>query len=153
MYKTKQGTKNAIVQITADVYLQTMLEKKLFVGLQRCRVKDDFNLRRCWNCQGYGHSANKCIRETVCGKCAGNHETRDCDNLEKKVCTNCVLSNTYSRNSKKRETDHTVSDIHVCETYRIQWERMFAKTNYPFKPEMLKNREITPFLSSSNIRP
>jgi hypothetical protein len=49
----------------------------------------DREVRRCFNCQGYGHSQASC-RDPVprCGKCAGANRTRDFSSNVKQ-CANC----------------------------------------------------------------
>ena len=44
--------------------------------------------RRCTKCQRYGHLAAKCRSEVVCGNCALNHETKDCQS-SKQECAAC----------------------------------------------------------------
>ncbi len=57
-----------------------------------CRVVEvllDKEVRRCFNCQGYGHMQSSCrATKATCGKCAGTHRTRDCKSLTWK-CANC----------------------------------------------------------------
>lgn len=43
---------------------------------------------RCFNCNGYGHTAAWCKTKTRCGKCADDHKTNECTNSLKK-CSNC----------------------------------------------------------------
>ena len=55
-------------------------------------VNLDREVRRCFNCQGYGHLQNSCRQEAPkCGKCARSHRTRECnlDNSTKPTCANC----------------------------------------------------------------
>src|SRR5437667_3474391 len=56
------------------------------------RYTPQCRLNQCFNCQGYGHKANVCMRETRCGKCAQEHDTRTCES-EMMQCTNCKDSN------------------------------------------------------------
>ena len=48
---------------------------------------------RCNNCQRYGHIGNICPHDTVCGACAGKHETRACPDRDTPrlvpKCANC----------------------------------------------------------------
>ncbi|PIG87296.1 hypothetical protein AARAC_011664 [Aspergillus arachidicola] len=48
---------------------------------------------RCNNCQRYGHIGNICPHDTVCGACAGKHETRACPDRDTSrlvpKCANC----------------------------------------------------------------
>jgi hypothetical protein len=48
----------------------------------QCRIK------QCFKCQAYGHKANVCTRKAKCGKCAQEHETRECQ-TETIQCANC----------------------------------------------------------------
>jgi len=47
----------------------------------------------CYNCQIYGHIAKQCKSSfSICGFCAGKHNTRDCDKnraTETPMCANC----------------------------------------------------------------
>ena len=42
-------------------------------------------IRQCFKCQGYGHKASTC-KETTCGKCTEEHETKNCES-ETAKCT------------------------------------------------------------------
>ncbi|KAJ5547522.1 hypothetical protein N7513_004756 [Penicillium frequentans] len=58
---------------------------QLFEGSQR--------LQQCFHCQGYGHIARFCKRETRCGYCAEPHDTQDCTHphdRQRAKCGPCV---------------------------------------------------------------
>lgn len=60
---------------------------QLFDGSQR--------LQQCFHCQGYGHIARFCKRETRCGYCAEPHDTQDCTHphdRQRAKCGLCVKS-------------------------------------------------------------
>jgi hypothetical protein len=46
---------------------------------------------RCFNCQEYGHIANRCKKSAICAKCAGSHTTDECTRTsgEKRKCAAC----------------------------------------------------------------
>ena len=44
--------------------------------------------RQCYNCYGYGHQASACKRNPRCGKCAGNHKTKECNSTAVQ-CLHC----------------------------------------------------------------
>ena len=52
----------------------------MYIKWQKCRLYEDLNLGRCFNCNGYGHSAKICTNETSCAHCAGDHSTITCTN-------------------------------------------------------------------------
>ncbi|GMG55443.1 unnamed protein product [Aspergillus oryzae var. brunneus] len=68
---------------------------------------------RCNNCQRYGHIGNICPHDTICGACAGKHETRACQdrNTPRLVpkCANC-------------NGDHTAW-YKKCEVYQQEREK------------------------------
>jgi hypothetical protein len=70
---------------------------KLFAFGRRFRVVEvDLNreVRRCFRCQAYGHIAksanNACVKDEVCGFCAGAHSTKTCTHTGQPKCVNCA---------------------------------------------------------------
>ena len=45
-------------------------------------------IKQCFNCQGYGHKGDVCRKKPKCGKCAQEHETKQCKS-ESIQCANC----------------------------------------------------------------
>ena len=88
---------------------------KLTIGFTSCRVYDRYHVKRCNNCQHFGHYAKDCTtpEEQVCAKCSGAHSTDDCDSTVRK-CVNCVRSN-------NEQCDHHAFDF-KCPTLRKQQE-------------------------------
>jgi hypothetical protein len=64
------------------------IENEIFAAK---RYTPQCQIKQCFKCQAYGHKAEVCTRKTRCGKCAQEHETRDCNNEELK-CANCGSS-------------------------------------------------------------
>ena len=52
-----------------------------------CTIYEITRHNRCFNCFRKGHIAKDCDNEAACGRCAGNHLTRDCQNTFVK----CIL--------------------------------------------------------------
>ena len=62
---------------------------RVFINLQSCRVSNRFFVRRCNKCQGFKHFHKECKSNvSVCGKCGGQHDTKDCTSDTIK-CINC----------------------------------------------------------------
>ena len=57
-------------------------------------IYDRYDVKRCLNCQKFGHFARDCPDKNVkvCCKCSGNHYVNDCDSFQPK-CINCVRNN------------------------------------------------------------
>jgi hypothetical protein len=45
-------------------------------------------LKQCYKCHGYGHTAYNCAKKAQCGKCSHDHPTAECATNERK-CINC----------------------------------------------------------------
>jgi hypothetical protein len=78
---------------------------RLFIGYKRvCNVWDSYYVSRCFKCQEFGHTYKYCKKETatVCGHCAGNHDTRTCS----KIGDYTVLSCVNCKKSGKPRHDH-----------------------------------------------
>ena len=91
-----------ILEVSTNDYSKIMESGTIYVGYQRCKVFDDFNVNKCWKCCGFGHSGNKCINEYACKYCAESHDSRDCKseaNTSKK-CINCIRFNKYIKDKK-----------------------------------------------------
>jgi hypothetical protein len=59
-----------------------------YLHYQPQRFVPQFQIMQCFNCCEYGHRAANCKRKTRCGKCAGTHNTKECNNT-KVQCVNC----------------------------------------------------------------
>ncbi len=90
--KSNPSVYKAIVRVSNAIReLIQKQENRLFIGYKRvCNVWDSFYITRCFNCQQYGHNHKNCKNTTVCGHCAGTHNTRDCNALEDDSVLSCV---------------------------------------------------------------
>lgn len=90
-------------------------KNKVTIGFSSCRVYDRYHVKRCNNCQHFGHYAKDCPTpdEHTCGKCSEAHPTSECESEESK-CINCVRGN-------KEQCDHTTFD-YKCPTLKKQQE-------------------------------
>lgn len=113
----------AIVRVSEEIRKQIDSNRdKICIGVTLCHVFDRFFVRRCYNCQLYKHSADKCPQEhPTCGKCAGRHETRRCDEQTEK-CVNCA-SNGFT------ETNHQTS-WYKCKSYINAQNKLASTINY-----------------------
>ncbi|KHJ34380.1 putative zinc finger cchc-type protein [Erysiphe necator] len=57
-------------------------------------IRAGFRALQCFKCQRYGHIAKICTAEAKCGKCAGDHNTRECSGKREARCINCGKKHT-----------------------------------------------------------
>lgn len=105
---------SVIIEVDKETHEVVLQKEKLNIGWRKCRVFNHINVKRCFKCWGFYHSAKNCMRDEACYKCAGNHKASTCTVLEKK-CVNCMLKNrTYNL---KISDDHDAFNPE-CPTYK-----------------------------------
>jgi hypothetical protein len=67
----------------------------------------------CFRCNSWGHTQSACGRDPRCGKCAGKHQTRDCEQTTVS-CVNCGRG-------------HRAWQKSLCRTYKVYAEGLQAK--------------------------
>ena len=88
-------------------------------------VRDRYHVLTCSHCQGYGHMEKQCKKSeaAICGKCAGNHNTKNC-NSEVEKCINCVRREGF-------DTRHRVNS-RMCRVYDDEIARVAAITDHGY---------------------
>lgn len=79
-----------------------------------CPVREIIDVLRCFNCNGYHHSAKNCELPISCPKCSENHTFELCKS-ENLRCINCVKSN--EKLKKNLKTNHSAMDS-SCPVYQ-----------------------------------
>ena len=104
---------------------------RLFLGNGTCKVYDNFHVKRCFNCQKYGHIGNKCDQSVACGYCAGAHETRSCVLKQNSVQSDQCCSNCYnsSDSNQKDNCQHSAYSVN-CPIFKTEQEKL--KHSIPF---------------------
>lgn len=97
---------------------------KITMGITTCKIYDQYNVKRCNNCQGYGHFYKDCptSQTSVCANCGNNHSTRDCTSSTKH-CVNCMKAKVTDSDCEHR------SDDPKCPTLCKQQEKVKANLN------------------------
>jgi hypothetical protein len=106
------------------------------LGLQSHPLRDRIHAVQCYHCQEFGHTSKSNTyckskgSDATCCFCAGNHESKNCqnkkDNKTNKIkCANCAKSKSYTERSSA--TTHKASDS-LCPFYVRETEMMMART-------------------------
>ena len=100
---------------------------KVAVGLSTCKVYDQYHVKRCNNCQEFGHFYKDCPNPDVhiCAKCGENHSTRDCTSSSN-YCINCVKAEL-----PVDECGHRADDP-ACKSLCKQQEKIKSNLNLQF---------------------
>ena len=90
------------------------------------------NPLRCYKCQSFGHTTNKCKRNLVCARCSGNdHNDQQCEKEYK--CSNCKENHpSYSKKCSyyKREFDIQHIRIKNCISF-FDARTLYERTHGP----------------------
>ncbi len=85
----------------------------------------------------FGHHSSKCTNDSVCGQCAGNHETRDCTDKGPNTvptCNNCKSADA------SMDCAHKAGSLE-CPILKEKQEEL--KRHIPFfQRKKLENRQI-----------
>lgn len=126
-FMTKNKKSGSIIIETEPTHFNTLLKMdKINLGWRKCKLYEYFNVRRCFKCLAYGHKAAECTQDVSCSKCAGNHNSNEC-NTESVMCINCVRAS--KKYKIKIDTEHNAFDKN-CTCYKRAIEQATNKTNY-----------------------
>ena len=107
------------------------LGNKIFLASKSCRVEDSFHIKRCNNCQSYGHYAVKCNvgTPTVCGYCGEHHKSNECPlkNSPNRThkCSNCQVAGI-------EEFEGHSTFYRKCPAYIIQQKKLASSIAYDY---------------------
>lgn len=126
-----KSTFNAVIEMDCDSFNKVMSNdrRKLNIGWSSCIVKEYVDLMKCYNCQGFNHTAKACTRKKACKKCAGEHDVAACKSTVIR-CTNC--NNANKRLNLNLRTDHVAGSDNCKVTERqmnINRKRVQYKMN------------------------
>lgn len=80
-----------VVEVDPDTRRDILRKRTLYINWHSCNVEDKIHLTKCYNCQGFGHTAPKCNQPVACGNCAEGHDTRQCPNKDDNTKIKCTL--------------------------------------------------------------
>jgi len=115
--KMERGTQIITASIPTSI-ANTIINTQLRIGFVNCRTKLKIEVKKCYRCQGYGHTRKDCKNEersNFCWKCGQDgHKNKECKNEAR-----CLLCKEESTN------DHILGSF-KCHAYKRALEA--AKT-------------------------
>ena len=95
---------------------------KITMGITTCKIYDQYHVKRCNNCQGFGHFYKECQTPQikVCANCGGDHTSKDCAS-DLKHCVNCEKAG-------ERDCEHRADDP-KCPTLSQEQDKLKANLN------------------------
>ncbi|CAI6355928.1 unnamed protein product [Macrosiphum euphorbiae] len=74
-----------VIEVTPDT-LKKIEGKSAYLGMTKCKMKLYDTVTQCYNCQGFGHTAQKCREDKPrCKQCSERHDSRSCTAQTTKV--------------------------------------------------------------------
>lgn len=132
-YLSKENTNTKwsfIIQAKSHTY-DKMINRYLNVNFNAHYVKEYITVRRCYNCQQYGHKGSNCLSPAICSRCAGTHKTSDCQKKNNSYnCVNCIDYN--RKTNRKIATNHTCGGKE-CYIQKEKLDSFRSKINYDCK--------------------
>jgi len=92
-----------------------------YVHYQPKRFVPQFQIIQCFNCYEYGHRAANCKRKPRCGKCAGKHNTKECNS----TTVQCALCKN-PHEAWRHECSARVAEKHRLEELRDRCPDLFT---------------------------
>ena len=84
-------TQSIVIQLSSLEEANECIRDGIFIGQRLHQVEKympQYQLKQCFKCYRYGHTAAECTRKATCGKCGHDHLTSECQ-ATKLECTHC----------------------------------------------------------------
>jgi hypothetical protein len=117
------GVSHRVVEVPGQVLKSLLSAGRVYLNMGSHRVREYMDIHRCYKCQRYGHKADRCKEQQVCGHCGTKgHKISDCPKKDRKpVCSNCLR--------RHRSATHLVTSP-TCPERSDAVARYVVGTNY-----------------------
>lgn len=82
---------NYLIKVPQKIAIFLTDQKVLKIHDSMFPVRKFVRIIRCFNCQKFGHVANKCTHSRICAVCGESHDSKKCS--KPAVCHNCFTNN------------------------------------------------------------
>lgn len=128
--KNRSGNTLIFAECSGDLFKKFMVEKKVFVGWERCPVYEDLMIPKCKRCNAYDHKEINCKNKLTCPICNEEHKMNDCPRNVKKCC-NCLKSNLKYKHLNY-DMNHEANN-RECPTFKYYLQRLTNSIDYNSK--------------------
>ncbi|KAK9871610.1 hypothetical protein WA026_012989 [Henosepilachna vigintioctopunctata] len=97
--KLKKNSCHIVPKFEGFLYDVIKSKEELNIVWKKSLVTDNYNIVICYKCAGYNHFSNDCRNDRACFKCAGGHDTGECNTDYYRWS----LINEFSRRSPERD--------------------------------------------------
>lgn len=80
---------NWILEVPPEVFRYMVDRGHVVVDFVQAPVAEHLDVATCYKCCRLGHVAKHCRHGEACGKCAGEHQSKNCTGREALDCVNC----------------------------------------------------------------
>lgn len=119
-------TWTAYIGTDGKAFRDIMDNGRLYIGWDSCKVFEEINVLRCFNCCGFYHKSKDCRLPVTCVKCGKGHNKKDCSETLT-CCINCRRQS--EKDNLNRDTNHEASSIN-CSIYKTKLERVVNQIDY-----------------------
>lgn len=124
--KSKYLDKYIIYTEVSGRTFQKLVNKDIYLGWDKCKIREDLNILYCFKCCEYGHKAKECLKKKICKFCAKEHSYWTCKEQTPK-CVNCLISNTKFKTNYKY--NHEANNVE-CSIHLLKVTKTKEKINY-----------------------
>lgn len=118
---SREDSANVTVQVDCRIWKQLIDRRYLNVQWEKVLMTNYVPVLRCFNCQRFGHTAEKCPEQTACGHCGGKHETRTCKSVMKSgVCVNCLNFNRSNESTCQHAAYSTKCPVYLAARAKVE---------------------------------
>lgn len=102
--KIDRGTQIVTALVPTSI-VNNLLKDRLRIGFVSCRTRLKTEVKKCFRCQGYGHTRQACTNEersNLCWKCGEkDHKSKECKNEYRCMLCEKEVSNDHAMGSSK----------------------------------------------------
>lgn len=91
MHKGLKGFFTAVIEVDGKIFSKLLEIGRVFIDFDICRVLEDLQVMRCYNCAQFFHKGKDCTKKKACQRCGEDHGLSNCTS-EVVKCVNCMVA-------------------------------------------------------------